>query len=156
MQLFDIEADPTVNYLPYEGTVHYYGKVLSSLEADHYFEMLMKNIAWENDQAIIFGRKIITKRKVAWYGDRGFEYTYSNINKYALPWTMELIELKVDSIGFEPKELLNDSPIEPEYSTLNTAKAAPSESSAITYSRYFAQLSFFFSALAITRASTES
>ena len=94
MQLFDIEADPTVNYLPYEGTVHYYGKVLSSLEADHYFEMLMKNIAWENDQAIIFGRKIITKRKVAWYGDRGFEYTYSNINKYALPWTIELIELK--------------------------------------------------------------
>ena len=94
MQLFDIEADPAVNYLPYEGTVHYYGKVLSSLEADHYFEMLMKNIAWENDQAIIFGRKIITKRKVAWYGDRGFEYTYSNINKYALPWTIELIELK--------------------------------------------------------------
>lgn len=58
MQLFDIEADPAVNYLPYEGTVHYYGKVLSSLEADHYFEMLMKNIAWENDQAIIFGRKL--------------------------------------------------------------------------------------------------
>ena len=26
-------------------------------------------IAWRNDEAVIFGKKIITKRKVAWYGD---------------------------------------------------------------------------------------
>ncbi|MBH2002148.1 MAG: alpha-ketoglutarate-dependent dioxygenase AlkB [Moraxellaceae bacterium] len=95
MQLFDIEADPTHNYLPYDGTVQYYGKVIQQFAADDYFDKLMQNIAWENDQAIIFGRKIITKRKVAWYGDQAFEYTYSNINKYALPWTKELLELKV-------------------------------------------------------------
>jgi alkylated DNA repair dioxygenase AlkB len=95
MQLFDIEADPTHNYLPYDGTVQYYGKVIQRLAADDYFDKLMQNIAWENDQAIIFGRKIITKRKVAWYGDQAFEYTYSNIHKYALPWTKELLELKV-------------------------------------------------------------
>ena len=95
MQLFDIEADPTHNYLPYDGTVQYYGKVMQGLVADDYFDRLMHTIAWENDQAIIFGRRIITKRKVAWYGDQAFEYTYSNINKYALPWTKELLELKV-------------------------------------------------------------
>lgn len=94
MQLFDIEADPNHNHLPYDGTVQYYGKVVDGLSADDYFEKLMHNIAWQNDQAIIFGRQITTKRKVAWYGDRAFEYTYSNINKYALPWTSELIELK--------------------------------------------------------------
>ena len=95
MQLFDIDVDPSHNYLPYQGTVQYYGKVIANLRADDYFDKLMQNIAWENDQAIIFGRKIITKRKVAWYGDQAFEYTYSNINKYALPWTKELLELKV-------------------------------------------------------------
>lgn len=95
MQLFDIDAGPNHNYLPYQGTVQYYGKVIPNLRADDYFDKLMQNIAWENDQAIIFGRKIITKRKVAWYGDQAFEYTYSNINKYALPWTKELLELKV-------------------------------------------------------------
>ncbi|MFM6906969.1 MAG: alpha-ketoglutarate-dependent dioxygenase AlkB family protein [Acinetobacter tjernbergiae] len=95
MQLFDIEADPMHNYLPFDGTVQYYGKVIQQLAADDYFDKLMQNIAWENDQAIIFGRKIITKRKVAWYGNQAFEYTYSNINKYALPWTKELLELKV-------------------------------------------------------------
>lgn len=94
MQLFDIEADPKYNHLPYEGTVQYYGKVMQKLVADYYFEKLMQNIAWENDQAIIFGRQITTKRKVAWYGDQAYEYTYSNVNRYALLWTLELLELR--------------------------------------------------------------
>ncbi|MCH7337589.1 alpha-ketoglutarate-dependent dioxygenase AlkB [Acinetobacter sp. NIPH 2699] len=94
MQLFNNEADPSHNHLPYDGTVQYYGKVVEGLSADDYFEKLLHNIAWQNDQTIIFGRQITTKRKVAWYGDQAFEYTYSNINKYALPWTSELIELK--------------------------------------------------------------
>lgn len=94
MQLFDIDADPTQNQLPYDGTVQYYGKVLQTAVADHYFETLLHSIAWENDQALIFGKLLTTKRKVAWYGDRRFEYTYSNMNKYALPWTKALAELK--------------------------------------------------------------
>lgn len=94
MQLFDIEADPRHNHLPYDGTVQYYGKVIQEMVADDYFEKLMQNIAWENDQAIILGRQITTKRKVAWYGDQGYEYTYSNVNRYALPWTLELLELR--------------------------------------------------------------
>ena len=94
MQLFDIEADPRHNHLPYDGTVQYYGKVIQEMVADDYFEKLMQNIAWENDQAIIFGGQITTKRKVAWYGDQGYEYTYSNVNRYALPWTVELLELR--------------------------------------------------------------
>lgn len=94
MQLFDIEADPEQNHLPYDGTVQYYGKVVQTAVADYYFDQLMQTIAWENDQAMIFGKLLVTKRKVAWYGDRRFEYTYSNMNKYALPWTKELLELK--------------------------------------------------------------
>ncbi|NIE98265.1 alpha-ketoglutarate-dependent dioxygenase AlkB [Acinetobacter sp. Tr-809] len=94
MQLFDIEADPKQNHLPYDGTVQYYGKVVPTASTDHYFDQLMQTIAWENDQALIFGKLLTTKRKVAWYGDRRFEYTYSNMNKYALPWTQELLELK--------------------------------------------------------------
>jgi alkylated DNA repair dioxygenase AlkB len=36
----------------------------------------------------------LTKRKVAWYGDIPFEYTYSNATKTALPWTENLLILK--------------------------------------------------------------
>ena len=61
---------------------------------DHYFQMLLANVDWRNDEAIIFGKKIITKRKIAWYGDKAFQYTYSKITKLALPWTSELLQIK--------------------------------------------------------------
>lgn len=92
MELFDI--DSTINLLPKDGTVNYYGKVLNQKEADYYLEALLKSIKWRNDEAIIFGKRIITKRKVAWYAEKPFEYTYSKTTKLALPWTKELLELK--------------------------------------------------------------
>lgn len=94
MDLFTPTTDKTKNQLPYDGTVHYYGQIFSKKQADHYYKKLMESIDWRNDEAVIFGKKIITKRKVAWYGDKKFEYTYSNTTKLAVPWTKELIELK--------------------------------------------------------------
>jgi alkylated DNA repair dioxygenase AlkB len=94
MKLFDDIIDKTKNWLPQDGTVNYYGRLFDPKEADHYFDNLLNSIDWRNDEAVIFGKKIITKRKVAWYGEKPFEYTYSNTTKYALPWTKELLELK--------------------------------------------------------------
>lgn len=94
MNLFDLDIDKAKNWLPYDGTVKYYGKLLCREQADFYFKRLLENIEWQNDEAVIFGKKIITKRKVAWYGEHPYEYTYSNTTKYALPWTKELLELK--------------------------------------------------------------
>ncbi len=94
MNLFDFDTDKTKNWLPYDGTVNYYGKCVTKEQADFYLNQLLKTIEWRNDEAVIFGKKIITKRKVAWYGEKPFEYTYSNTTKHALPWTNELLELK--------------------------------------------------------------
>lgn len=94
MELFEREVDSTTNLLPKDGTVNYYGKIFSPKEADYYYQLLLSEIEWRNDEAIIFGKKILTKRKVAWYGDIPFEYTYSNATKTALPWTENLLILK--------------------------------------------------------------
>lgn len=94
MDLFNQTIDITKNWLPNDGTVNYYGKLLTREQADFYFNNLLETIAWRNDEAIIFGKKIFTKRKVAWYGDQPFEYTYSNTTKRALAWSKELLELK--------------------------------------------------------------
>ena len=77
-----------------DGLVIYYGKVMDKDEADAYLENLLDTIKWKNDEAIIFGRHIITKRKVAWYGDDGYSYKYSGTTKQALSWTPQLLELK--------------------------------------------------------------
>ncbi|MEX2564748.1 MAG: alpha-ketoglutarate-dependent dioxygenase AlkB, partial [Cyclobacteriaceae bacterium] len=94
MKLLDEPAFPKKNLLKQDGTAHYYGRLLSGEKADFYFKVLLDSMAWKNDEAVLFGRKIVTKRKVAWYGDQEFEYTYSNTTKKALPWTKELLALK--------------------------------------------------------------
>ncbi len=92
MDLFNQEV--LSNLLPHDGTVIYYGKVINQTAALTYFDVLFNKIEWKNDEAVIFGKHMITKRKVAWYGDKNYAYTYSNITKQALPWTKELLELK--------------------------------------------------------------
>jgi alkylated DNA repair dioxygenase AlkB len=92
MNLFN--SDPLPNLLPFDGTVLYYGKVMNHPTANAYLNTLMQSVEWKNDEAIIYGKHIITKRKVAWYGDRNFSYTYSNTTKQALIWTKELLEVK--------------------------------------------------------------
>ena len=82
------------NILVKDGAVYYYGKILSSEEANQYFGLLMQNIQWENDDLVFFGKHVTTKRKVAWYGDSEYVYTYSNSTKRALAWTKELCELR--------------------------------------------------------------
>lgn len=94
MDLFSTQLDEKTNLLPKDGTVNYYGPIMSLSEANQYLNTLLETIEWKNDEAIIFGKRIITKRKVAWYGDTTFNYTYSNTTKQALPWTKELLCLK--------------------------------------------------------------
>lgn len=94
MDLFNSRVDERVNLLPYDGTVNYYGQIFSETKSRSYFEKLMSHIEWKNDQAFIYGKLIITKRKVAWYADKPFSYTYSGTSRQALPWTGELLELK--------------------------------------------------------------
>jgi len=92
MNLFGVDTEQ--NLLPINGTVTYFGPVLTPKLADHFYHQLLNTIDWRNDEARIFGKQYITKRKVAWYGDFGYSYTYSNSTKVALPWTQDLLELK--------------------------------------------------------------
>lgn len=90
----DLFSDETTNLLPKDGTVNYYGPIFSSVDSKKYFEALLETLEWKNDEIVLFGKKIVTKRKVAWYGELGVEYAYSNTSKKALAWTKELVEIK--------------------------------------------------------------
>ncbi|RQO30220.1 alpha-ketoglutarate-dependent dioxygenase AlkB [Taibaiella sp. KBW10] len=94
INLWEPTTEFPIELLPYDGATLYYGSIMYKATADNYLATLLSDIAWQHDEAIIFGKKIITKRKVAWYGDRNFEYTYSKITKQALPWTDPLLALK--------------------------------------------------------------
>ena len=103
MSLFDDHFDIIENILPYDGVTSYYGKIFSEEEANGYFDKLMTEIEWKSDEAVIFGKLIETKRKVALYGSEAFRYTYSGRTKTALPWNNTLLEIKgkIESISGE-------------------------------------------------------
>src|SRR5690606_3572482 len=92
--IMEAELKVPENLLPYDGITLYYGPVIGYAKATEQFEVLLRDIEWKNDEAKIFGKHFITKRKAAWYGDRPFEYTYSKTTKRALPWTPELLDIK--------------------------------------------------------------
>ena len=92
MNLFHQESFQ--NILPFDGLTNYHGIVMDSKHCDFYYQRLMDTIQFKNDEAIIFGKKIITKRKVAWFGTSEFSYKYSGITKTAVLFTKELLALK--------------------------------------------------------------
>lgn len=94
LNLFEDPSDYPLNILPKDGTALYYGKVFTKEKLGMYYDYLLNQIPWEHDEALIFGKLILTKRKVAWFGEKPFEYTYSKRTKQAKIWTSELLELK--------------------------------------------------------------
>ena len=106
MDLFSSEK--IKNILPFDGITNYHGVVLNLNDCSFYYNKLMNSINWKNDEAIIFGKKIITKRKVAWYGESEFSYKYSGVTKTANIFTKELLELKsiIEKYYLELQKLL--------------------------------------------------
>lgn len=92
MDLFP--TDPSANLLPRDGVVHYFGPDLAITEAARFYQKLLDDVPWSHDELVLFGKRIVTAREVAWFGDAGLSYRYSGTTKEPLPWTTELLELK--------------------------------------------------------------
>ena len=97
MDLFQQEGPQQI--LPRDGIAEYYGPILAVPEADAFFSALMQEIDWQHDRVKLYGKEIVTRREVAWHGDRAFQYTYSQNTKTALPWTPSLSALKAEVEG---------------------------------------------------------
>lgn len=82
------------NLIPRDGCVQYWPEFLSRESADQLSHELHDAVPWENDVCILFGRRIITGRKVAWYADDRLAYRYSGSTKTGLPWTSALQTLR--------------------------------------------------------------
>jgi alkylated DNA repair dioxygenase AlkB len=82
------------NLLPKDGIAIYHGVVFNEKEANQMCKELLDTIPWKQDEVVMFGKKIMTKRKVAWYADAGITYTYAGVKKLGLQWTDTLLEIK--------------------------------------------------------------
>ena len=83
-----------INIIHQDGIALYHEKVISGEQIKPLYDELLNNINWENERVVMFGKEIITKRKVAFYSDPSIAYTYSSRTKIGLPWNETLITLK--------------------------------------------------------------
>ena len=90
MSLF--EANHHANLIPQDGDLNDYGCVLDLQAASAWFETLLQHTPWQHDEVVLFGKRITTARKVAWYGDA--PYYYSGALKQPLPWSEDMLALK--------------------------------------------------------------
>lgn len=88
------------NLLPKDGIAIYHGVVYTEKEAAQICQLLLDAIPWKQDEVLMFGKLIVTKRKVAWFADAGITYTYAGVKKHGLAWTSDLLQIKekVESI----------------------------------------------------------
>jgi alkylated DNA repair dioxygenase AlkB len=92
--LFDLPGEVIRNLLPMDGIAQYHGPVFQPAEADRHTQALADKVPWQHDEALIYGRRVVTQRQVAWYADHAYTYTYSGVTRTALSWTDEILALK--------------------------------------------------------------
>ena len=90
-----MNENKTANLLPCDGQLILHNSILDTATSLVYFEMLLESIPWRSDEVFIYGKKIVTKRKMAWFALDDLNYTYSGITRSPEAFTKELIELKV-------------------------------------------------------------
>jgi alkylated DNA repair dioxygenase AlkB len=92
MDLFG--ADASHNLLPQDGEVFCHGVIFPEEESAILLAAFLREIPWSQDETVMFGKRIVTRRKVAWFADDGRTYSYSGTTKTAHPWTDDLLRIK--------------------------------------------------------------
>lgn len=78
------------NLLPYDGALWYQKEFVPDPEG--LMKQLIEQVQWQRDQVKMYGKLIITRREMAWYGDPAARYKYSGITREPLPWLDVLLE----------------------------------------------------------------
>ncbi len=81
------------NLLPHNGYTSYIPNFIKDTHSS-FLHQLLNEVAWKHDELTLYGKKIITKRQVAFEGDEHIAYTYSKQEKMASPWSKIVLELK--------------------------------------------------------------
>lgn len=90
--------------IPIEDAEVYYLPELPLLaSATSILRSLIDETPWRAESIVVWGKKFLQPRLIAWYGDPGSAYTYSGIHLDPMPWTKTLrdIKVKVEAVSEE-------------------------------------------------------
>ena len=93
--LFDLtHSERALNLLPKNGYTQYLPGVFSEKHSANLMSLLQTSLQWESDKLMMFGKRVTTRRKVAWVGGAQCAYTYSWVKKNPQAWPSELLSIK--------------------------------------------------------------
>ncbi|WP_068546069.1 alpha-ketoglutarate-dependent dioxygenase AlkB family protein [Thalassotalea crassostreae] len=78
------------------GDVVYLADFYSEVKAAGLYQKFNHQLAWRQESIVLYGKKVLSPRLQAWYGDKQAEYTYSGLTMTPLPWHIELLNIKND------------------------------------------------------------
>lgn len=85
----------TPELLPLPGaSCYYFPQFLTATLAQEYFEHLLEQTPWQQDDITVFGKVYAQPRLTALYGNNGLPYSYSNIEMHPHEFTSALSEIK--------------------------------------------------------------
>lgn len=91
----DLFAGMDPEILPMEGAdVRLYRAPDLGAEPQDLFDALAGSLAWREESIVLFGKRMLQPRLLAWYGDPEATYRYSGVRHDPLPWTPELAMLR--------------------------------------------------------------
>lgn len=77
-----------------DGQLRYWACAFDRQEADRLLLELRQGIEWQQEEILIFGRRTVVPRLVAWHGDPHASYTYSGTRHEPSAWTAPLLEIR--------------------------------------------------------------
>ena len=74
--------------------LEYHPGFLQKQMADRYLQQLWDELEWTQKKIVIFGRRRLQPRLIAWYGDASAKYGYSGLSLTPLSWHPGLLEIR--------------------------------------------------------------
>jgi alkylated DNA repair dioxygenase AlkB len=78
----------------FEGSARLWPTAFPPEEGARLFAELRHAIDWQQESILMFGRRVLVPRLVAWHGDPGASYTYSGTPHQPLPWNRPLARIR--------------------------------------------------------------
>ncbi|KAA8733688.1 alpha-ketoglutarate-dependent dioxygenase AlkB [Acinetobacter qingfengensis] len=94
MTLDLFQPEPKRNLLPKDGEVEDFGIIIPFEQAEQYLQYFLQHLAWQHDEAYIYGNHYITTRQMVWFGDQDYQYVYAGISRQAQQWNSVILQLK--------------------------------------------------------------
>jgi len=111
MELFDQEKNNKKRVFEKfnlkDGEVWLMRNFMSADKAALYYEALLKNTNWRQEEIKMYGKVYPVPRLTAWYGGKQIDYKYSGIFCTAESWTKDLMDIKKVIEHFLPSEKFN-------------------------------------------------